>query len=177
MDPSGLTFTSPEESREVIGEVSPSDDGEPAGDARSLAGRGKPRPCAYRAGYPLGRRGTLVGRPGQGTHSYVTPPNNWQSDRAIDIRVPVGTRVCAVFAGRIGPRIGPLDSSNPRLAGLRLTLVGATDEIYYAHLSKLRVQANQTVKKDQLLGYSGTANGVSHLHLGVRYGDALAYAP
>lgn len=39
------------------------------------------------------------------------------------------------------------------------------------HLSKLAVEAGQHVKRGQLLGYSGSANGAPHLHLGVEHGD------
>ena len=35
--------------------------------------------------YPLKEHGTLIGVPGQNTHSRTEPPNNWQSDNAVDI--------------------------------------------------------------------------------------------
>ncbi len=117
--------------------------------------------------YPLPVRGQINGRPYQGTHSR----GNWQSDNAIDLNVPVGTPIYAVSDGVIGPRIGPLDSSDPRLQGERLTLEGGGNAFYYAHLSKIVVKAGERVRKGQLLGYSGSANGVPHLHLGVQNGD------
>jgi RHS repeat-associated protein len=122
--------------------------------------------CGARPGHPLGRIGVFLGGLYAGTHTR----GNWQSDRAVDIGVPVGTKVCAVFAGRIGPRIGPLDSSDPALAGLRLTVIGSKDEAYYAHLSRIVVRKKESVRTDQLLGYSGTA-GVPHLHIALRRGD------
>jgi len=125
-----------------------------------------PSPCGARPGHPLGKRGVFLGGPYAGTHSR----GNWQSDRAVDMGVPVGTKVCAVFAGKVGPRIGALDSSDPRLAGLRLTVVGSTDQAYYAHLSRIVVRKAQPVRRDQLLGYSGTA-GVPHLHIALMRGD------
>lgn len=121
--------------------------------------------------YPLARKGTLIGLPGQGTHSFSEPPNNWESDNAIDIAVPNGTKVLAVHGGTIGSQIGPLDSSNPRFAGNRLHLVTRNNEFYYAHLEKLSVKAGQRVRKGQLLGYSGSANGVAHLHFASKHGD------
>lgn len=117
--------------------------------------------------YPLPVRGQINGRPGQGTHTR----GNWQSDNALDLNVPVGTPIYAVRDGVIGPRIGPLDSSDPRLQGERLTLEGGGNAFYYAHLSKIVVHAGERVQKGQLLGYSGSANGVPHLHLGVQNGD------
>jgi murein DD-endopeptidase MepM/ murein hydrolase activator NlpD len=118
--------------------------------------------------YPLPVRGQINGRPYQGTHNR----GNWQSDNAIDLSIPVGTPIYAVTDGVIGPRIGALDSSDPRLQGLRLTLEGGDNSFFYAHLSDLTVRAGERVKKGQLLGYSGSANGVPHLHLGVERGRA-----
>lgn len=118
--------------------------------------------------YPLAKRGHLIGTPGQGTHSWSAPPNNWESDNALDIAIPNGTNVLAVADGVIGPQFGPLDSSNPRFAGLRLHLVTHDNEWYYAHLEKFahNIHPGTHVKTGQTLGYSGSANGVAHLHLG-----------
>lgn len=118
------------------------------------------------ANYPLGKKGHIIGTPYHGTHTL----GNWQSDNALDIAVPVGTPVYAVTAGVIGSRIGPLSSTNPRFAGNRVTLEGAGNSYYYAHLSKLTVKAGEHVIAGQLLGYSGEANGVAHLHFAVENG-------
>jgi len=117
--------------------------------------------------WPLGKEGTIIGRPYQGTHTR----GNWQSDNALDLSVPNGTPVYATADGVIGPRIGDLSSSDPALLGKRLTLETNGNAFYYAHLSKLSVQAGQHVKRGQLLGYSGSANGAPHLHIGVEHGD------
>lgn len=120
---------------------------------------------------PFSGAPNLIGRPYQGTHSL----GNWQSDNAIDLAAPVGTPIYAAEDGRIGDQIGPLHSSSSRFAGERLTLEGSGgNAFYYAHLSKLAVTAGQQVTRGQLLGWSGSANGVSHLHLGVRDGDPVA---
>jgi hypothetical protein len=50
--------------------------------------------------YPLARRGKIIGTPYTGTHTL----GNWQSDNAVDIAVPVGTR-------------GPVDPWRPRGEG------------------------------------------------------------
>jgi murein DD-endopeptidase MepM/ murein hydrolase activator NlpD len=128
------------------------------------------RPRRPRPVYPLARRGKLNGRPYQGTHRV----GNWQSDNAIDLNVRPGTRVYAVRSGVIGSRIGPLNSNKPRLAGHRLTLRTRVNDYYYAHLSKLnKVKAGQRVKRGQLLGLSGSANRVAHLHIGTKKGNPL----
>lgn len=119
---------------------------------------------------PLGdTKYKLIGSPYQGTHTI----GNWQSDNAVDLAVPVGTPIYATENGVIGNRIGSLGSNNPRMAGLRLTLQGKGNAFYYAHLSRLVVKAGQKVKRGQLLGYSGSANGVAHLHFGVENGNPL----
>ncbi len=125
--------------------------------------------------YPLGKHGPYIGYPGQGTHSWTEPPNNWESDNAVDISIPVGTPIIAYADGTIGPSFGPLDSSNPRFAGLRLHLVTASNELYYAHLSTFArgLSPGDHVKAGQVLGKSGSANGAAHLHLGFREGSPL----
>jgi hypothetical protein len=124
-------------------------------------------------GYPLGLRGVVIGRPGEGTHSWERAPNNWQSDNAIDIGVPKGTGVYAVVAGRIDPRFGPLNSPDPRFQGIRLYVNGTGNSWYYAHLDSTvaGIKPGVSVKRGQLLGRSGVANGSPHLHLGCEHGD------
>jgi murein DD-endopeptidase MepM/ murein hydrolase activator NlpD len=114
----------------------------------------------------------LIGTPFAGTHTL----GNWQSDNAIDLAMPVGTPVVAVKDGVIGPLVGALDSSDARFAGVRLTLEGASDAYYYAHLSAAYVVPSQVVARGQLVGLSGSANGVAHLHLGARNGNPLGLA-
>lgn len=125
---------------------------------------------------PLAGSFPIIGTPGAGTHSRSAPPANWQSDEAVDIAAPVGTPVLAVRAGVIGDRIGPLSSSDPRMAGLRVSLRAPDGtEWYYAHLSRLTVRAGQSVPAGALLGYSGSANGTAHLHFAVNRGDPRSY--
>lgn len=127
--------------------------------------------------YPVGIKGPLIGFPGQGTHSFVDPPDNWESDNAVDISIAVGTPVYAISAGVIGSSFGPLDSSNPRFAGIRLHLEVELPEgeWYYAHLSSTArgIGPGAHVKAGQLLGKSGSANGAAHLHLGVERGNPV----
>jgi murein DD-endopeptidase MepM/ murein hydrolase activator NlpD len=124
------------------------------------------------AGSPLARLGKIIGRPYQGTHTLF---GNWESDNAVDLAAPIGTPVLAVADGTIGPQLGPLAGGDPHLAGNRLHLVAAGNEFYYAHLSRLAVHAGQHVKAGDVLGYSGQANGVAHLHFAQKTGNPLTW--
>ena len=107
------------------------------------------------------------------THDPAAWPPGWQSDNALDIAVPVGTQIFAVADGRVcsGCGFGGLGSRSPQLAGLRFTLNTRGNAVYYAHLSRLAVRPGQHVRRGQLVGYSGAANGVAHLHIAVQHGS------
>lgn len=125
-------------------------------------------------GYPLGKRGKIIGTPYQGTHgkgfNAHGGSDNWESENAVDISVPVNTPVYAVADGVIGNQIGSLGSGG-RFAGQRVHLQTGGNEFYYAHLSRLNVKAGERVRKGQLIGWSGAANGVAHLHLASAKGN------
>lgn len=148
----------------------------PAAPTNGLAG-GIPK---FSSGGLTGKPGKIIGTPFAGTHAIAFNQaggsDNWQSERAIDIALPVGTPVYAVADGRLG-NTGSLGMGG-RFAGLRTNLVGANNSWYYAHLSKLGpgIRAGAQVKKGQLLGYSGEANGVAHLHFAVQRGNPASYA-
>ncbi len=124
-------------------------------------------------GYPLAVRGVVVGCPfvPGSTHSPSAPPDNLASDNAVDLAVPVGTPVLAVADGTIGPLLGPLDSHDPHMAGLRVHLDTPTEHYYYAHLSRIDVTPGQRVARGQVIGLSGEAAGVAHLHFAQDFGD------
>jgi len=118
--------------------------------------------------------GKIIGYPYQGSHKPgATTPANWQSDNAVDIGVPIGTPVYAVHDGVVGPNIGFFRDGNPYTAGQRLTVLWTGNAAYYGHLSKIVVHAGDKVKAGQLLGYSGSANHVAHLHFAVEKGSPL----
>ena len=123
--------------------------------------------------YPLAAQGDLIATPEQ--HQKYRPRGNWESDNAVDLGVPEGTPVYAIEDGVIGHQFGSLNSDNPLLQGLRLHLITSNDEYYYAHLSQFAdgIRPDVHVKRGDLLGYSGVANDVPHLHLGVRNTDPL----
>jgi hypothetical protein len=121
--------------------------------------------------YPAHTRVHLIGRPGQGTHSWTATPNNWQSDNAFDFAFPHGTPLLAVADGVIGSRIGPISTDpNSRFGGLRCYLETADNEFYYAHLASFApgTVAGAHVSQGDVIGHSGSASGVDHLHLGCR---------
>jgi peptidase M23-like protein len=123
--------------------------------------------------YPLGQPGEIIGCPfvPGSTHSAFVAPNNLASDNAVDIAVPAGTPVFAVTGGVIGAQIGPLDSTDPRMAGLRVHLNAPGVQFYYAHLSEIDVMPGQFVQAGQQLGLSGFANGAAHLHFAQDVGN------
>ena len=116
--------------------------------------------------------GKVIGTPYAGTHTL----GNWESDNAVDIAVPEGTPVRAVADGVIGPQFGALGSGDPRFAGLRLHLASKGNEFYYAHLSRFAqgIKPGVRVRAGEILGYSGSANGVEHLHFGQKNGNPEA---
>jgi len=120
------------------------------------------------------RRGQIIGTPGHGTHSWTSSPNNWQSDNAVDIKLSISTPIYSIGPGVISTRYGFGDTGQGgRFAGKRLHLEYSNNIAYYAHLSKVVVQPGQRVEAGELLGYSGSANGVPHLHFALKRNDPL----
>jgi peptidoglycan LD-endopeptidase LytH len=153
-------------------------------EQRTTAAAQPPAPAAGQAAAPTaagvaptdkGRadplKGKIIGTPGVGSHTL----GNWESDRALDIAAPVGSPVYSPFAGSIGPQFGSLGAApSSRFAGLRLHVQAPTGQEWYgAHLSRFApgIRPGRRVRPGQLLGYSGSASGVSHLHEALKYGD------
>jgi murein DD-endopeptidase MepM/ murein hydrolase activator NlpD len=120
--------------------------------------------------YPLGHKGKLIGTPYSGTHTL----GNWQSDNAIDLGVPVGTPVLAVVDGVISPGgLGFGPGGSGRFAGDRLHLRGGGNTYFYTHMKRYAkgIRPGARVRRGQIIGYSGSANGVAHLHFAQQHGD------
>lgn len=117
--------------------------------------------------WPLGRRGSIIGTPYSGTHTI----GNWQSDNAIDIGVPDGTPVMAVGDGRVEKVSGGYSGGASRFDGFQVTLSAWGNRWFYTHLAEVAVRAGDRVRAGDVIGRSGSANGVPHLHLGVERGD------
>lgn len=137
-------------------------------------------PAPLRGGAVSPIQGKLIGTPYSGTHAkqfnVQGGSDNWESENAVDVAAPKGTPIRAVTNGVIGPQFGSLGSGG-RFAGLRLHLVGGGNEFYYAHLSRFAkgVKPGTRVRKGQVIGYSGEANGVEHLHFAAQKGDPRRY--
>lgn len=124
--------------------------------------------------FPLKIRHPLIGFPGQGTHSWIAKPNNWESDNAWDISCPENTPLIAMADGVIGSQIGYISTDpNSRFGGMRFHLIMAHNEAYYAHANRLTVHAGQHVKQGDVCGFSGKASGVPHLHIGFKDWSAV----
>lgn len=120
-------------------------------------------------GPPLIVRGSVIGTPHAGTHTL----GNWQSDNALDVRVPNGTPVLAVSDGVIAKRAGSYSGGSSRFDGYQLTLQGSGNAWFYTHLMAANVRQGARVRKGQVIGLSGSANGVPHLHIGQQRGNPL----
>lgn len=120
--------------------------------------------------YPTAKPGKIIGMPGGGTHSRSEGPDNWQSDEAIDIAVPVGTTALAVVDGVI-EKVSIKPSGGGRFAGSSVTLRGKNNRFFYAHLSKVTVKQGQRVRQGDVIGRTGSAAGVAHLHFAQQRGN------
>ncbi|HEX6618300.1 MAG TPA: peptidoglycan DD-metalloendopeptidase family protein, partial [Solirubrobacteraceae bacterium] len=122
--------------------------------------------------YPLAVRGTFLGGPGVGTHSFTAPPNNWQSDNAVDRGVPIGTAMIAVDSGRV-VKVSPHAQDGSRFAGDAITIVGDHGNAFFYKHGVSSVKVGERVHKGQKIGTSGSASGSAHLHFGVKHGNPL----
>ncbi|MGZ8634930.1 MAG: M23 family metallopeptidase [Solirubrobacteraceae bacterium] len=100
------------------------------------------------------------------------PLGTWQSDNAVDIGVPTATDVLAVDDGEIVK----VDGSAPRrgagaIGGYSITLRTRSNQFFYTHLLRVRVQPGERVTAAQVIGASGFANNVEHLHIAAEHGD------
>jgi hypothetical protein len=100
------------------------------------------------------------------------PLGNWQSDVAWDLLVPVRTRCFAPFDSRV-VRVGSLGTTGVT-AGIRVGLDNDDGmAAYLGHLVRADVVQGERVRAGQLLGLTGIANNVAHLHfaMGRSYDD------
>jgi murein DD-endopeptidase MepM/ murein hydrolase activator NlpD len=135
-------------------------------------GAGVPaRAIPVEGGWADPARGKVIGTPFAGTHTL----GNWESDRALDVSLPFGSPVYSPFAGTVGSQFGSLGAApSSRFGGLRLHVAAPTGQEWYgAHLSRFApgIRPGRRVRPGQVIGYSGSAAGVPHLHEALRYGD------
>jgi murein DD-endopeptidase MepM/ murein hydrolase activator NlpD len=115
--------------------------------------------------FPLAQIGKLIGFPHTGTHTL----GNWQSDNAVDIAVPVGTPMVAMEDGVV-TKVTRHPQGAGRFAGDQITISAGGQSYFYAH-GISGVRPGQRVKAGQVIGTSGSANGVAHLHFAVMKGN------
>jgi murein DD-endopeptidase MepM/ murein hydrolase activator NlpD len=122
-------------------------------------------------GYPVAKRGSIIGTPGGGTHTL----GNWESDNAIDIATKDGTPILATQDGVISKTFASSMDPSSQKAGIQVHFNTGDNEWFYTHLSRMAkgIKPGAKVQKGQVIGYSGSANGVGHLHLGVKNGNPL----
>jgi murein DD-endopeptidase MepM/ murein hydrolase activator NlpD len=128
-------------------------------------------------GGPLATQAPVIGTPGVGTHS----ASDWQSGNAVDLAAPPGTPVYAVESGVItqvggqDPSLGTRAVGVKRIYGYGVTLDGATDNFFYAHLDGVGVTAGQAVVAGQQIGVvAAWSSGPSHVHFATEFGDPAA---
>lgn len=124
--------------------------------------------------------GSIIGLPYQGTHGKAFNErggsDNWQSENACDVWLYPGTAITAIAAGVISPGSWGYGQSSEggRFAGSRCHLVvkppAAPFVCFYTHLQHLAVDKGAHVQAGDVIGWSGIANGVPHLHFAVQPG-------
>lgn len=115
------------------------------------------------------------GKPGASTHNQ----EDWQSRNAIDIAARPHTKVLAVESGRITKVSGrdpsegiDTTTTGKKLFGYGVTLVGARNTYYYAHLDDVTVKAGQHVLQGTVIGYSSS---LGHVHFAVQQGNPASF--
>ena len=111
--------------------------------------------------YPLAKQGERGG--GVADHE-ARPFGNWMSDHAVDILTPENTQVLAVGDGVIYKQSGSARNPNANPAGWTLYLKSGGNYFSYMHLNRFFVHPGDHVKQGDVIGLSGIANGVAHLH-------------
>lgn len=120
--------------------------------------------------YPL----TIQGQLGSTVADHMARAfGNWMSDNAVDISVAVNTGVRAVDDCKVSRLSGspPNHSANP--AGWTVYLESDDNDNNYAymHLESYDVSVGQRLRKGEVFGKSGAANGVPHLHFASEFGN------
>lgn len=120
-------------------------------------------------------------------HRKRHPGGSWKDNNAYDIRpsndieTGAGTPVYSIVSGKVTSatnRSGftrmKKNGGTYNLFGSNLTISGDEGvDVFYTHLENLKVQKGEDVKKGQLIGYIGDAEGRfhDHVHIAVSKGD------
>lgn len=137
----------------------------PGRRASSVGGGGRPGTVA-----PNG--GKVIGTPHSGTHTL----GNWQSDNAIDIAMPTGSIIDVPEDAVVEKVGGSYKGGKSRFDGYQVTVrLKDGNRLFYTHLSRANVKPGQRLRAGKVIGRSGAANGVEHLHLGAEHGNPKRY--
>ena len=112
--------------------------------------------------------GTLYERawgPGGGTHHFG---QNWQSSWGWDLLHSSAPH--PVFAPVSGVVKSAGQGGSGRFAGAKVGIEGADLSVFLTHMSEIYVEYGQRVVEGQLIGKTGQANGVYHLHIATAKG-------
>lgn len=113
---------------------------------------------------PLAGDLKVIGTPYNGTHTR----GDWQSDNAVDIAMPVGTPLFATVDAEVVKVHRSTDNEASPLAGWQVTMRGSGGlSLFYTHLRTVNVGPGQAVRRGDIIGSSGAANNVPHLHFSV----------
>lgn len=143
--------------------------GKGAGNSGAKHGKDGAKLLSNGFAFPIKGKPHVMGTPHVGTHTL----GNWQSDNAVDLGARVGTPIYATKAGRIRRLDGNNANPNGRFNGYHFELNGKHNAWFYTHMSKAVVKDGERVKRGELVGYSGSANGVPHLHIGQERGNPM----
>jgi murein DD-endopeptidase MepM/ murein hydrolase activator NlpD len=117
---------------------------------------------------PIKQPWTITDGFGTRTHPVTGVANS--DHTAIDISAAIGTPIYAILDGVVA-----VAESNPHinLAGkyIKINLTDGSQALY-AHLSKIIVKKGQSIKRGQILGYTGNTGRSTgpHLHFGLKKG-------
>lgn len=129
-------------------------------------------PAAAPGGRAAVAKGKIIGVPYSGTHTL----GNWQSDNAVDVSMPVGTKLRAPRDAVVEKVGGSYSGGASRFDGYQVTIrLPNGNRLFYTHLTRPSVKQGQRVRAGQVIGRSGAANGVPHLHLGAERGNPKAF--
>jgi murein DD-endopeptidase MepM/ murein hydrolase activator NlpD len=107
---------------------------------------------------------------GYGATSFAKNGYRGQWHNGVDLAAPIGTPVLAAEDGTVAAA-GNQDSYCPKGAYGKFIAINFTDNLtgLYGHLSKISVSKGDTVKRGQLIGYSGKTGYATgpHLHFTV----------
>lgn len=136
-----------------------------------------PKPLGEAVNLTSAGGGSLIGYPGQGTHS----AEGWPSHNAWDVAAPAGTDVYSISTGTVTGFIkgsGGLKTSGVKKIYGDQVKVQSSDgkpDVFYTHIES-NLQKGAQVKEGDVIGKIMTLQGMpSHVHVGLSSGNLADY--